>query len=46
MLTKRGGTAVVAAEYHNACYQVSTVVVKENLEAIEGAEDSSGTPDW
>jgi hypothetical protein len=35
----------LTAEYHNPCYQISTVLVKDNLEVIEGEEDSSGTGD-
>jgi hypothetical protein len=31
------------AEYQDSCYQISTVLVKENLEVIEGQEDSTGT---
>ncbi len=27
-------------KYHNRCYHISTVLVKENLEVIEGEEDS------
>jgi hypothetical protein len=42
---KKGGTAGIAAEYHNLCYQISTVLVKENLEVIEGEEDRTGTAD-
>jgi hypothetical protein len=42
---KTGGTARMAAAYHNLCYQISTVLVKENLEVIEEEQDSSGTAD-
>jgi hypothetical protein len=42
-VTRQVGTARMAAEYHNSCYQISTVHVKENLEVIEGEEDSTGT---
>jgi hypothetical protein len=38
-----GYTGAIPAEYHNSCYQISTVFVKENVEVIEGEEDSSGT---
>ena len=27
-------------KYHNLCYHISTVLVKDNLEVIEGEEDS------
>ena len=40
---KTGGTADMAAENHNSCYHISTVLVKENMEVIEGKEDSAGT---
>jgi hypothetical protein len=43
---KTGGTADTAdtaAENHNSCYHISTVLVKDNLEVIEGEEDSTGT---
>jgi hypothetical protein len=42
---KTGGLAELVAEYHDLCYQISTVLVKENLEVIEGEEDSAGTVD-
>ena len=53
-VTKQGGTAgpfapnalgKLAAEYHNLYYQISTVLVKGNLEVIDREEDSTGTVD-
>ena len=35
----------MVAEYQELCYQISIVLVKENLEVVEREEDSSGTAD-
>jgi hypothetical protein len=42
---KREKQAGMVAELQTECYQISTVPVKENLEMIDGEEDSTGTPE-